>query len=128
MIFLYVKYTPSLIKILGDYTHGLESYEVVVFSGMGEVLSVANVPGDTSKRYTILASEDIHVNIIKVCYIFCSFYKTHYVVLSYILFITCFFCLNYLFKREKNLLLSYNLFFNCVNLDMIVYGITVSVF
>ncbi|XP_022331398.2 uncharacterized protein LOC111129355 [Crassostrea virginica] len=53
------------LKVSSDYTHGLESYEVVVFSGMGEVLSVANVPGDTSKRYTILASEDIHVNIIK---------------------------------------------------------------
>ena len=95
---------------------------------MGEVLSVANVPGDTSKRYTILASEDIHVNIIKVCYIFFPYYKTHYVVLSYILFITCFFFLIIYSKEKKNLLLSYNLFFNCVNLDMIVYGITVSVF
>lgn len=53
------------LKVSSDYTHDLQSYEVVVFSGIGEVLSTMSIHGDTGKPYAILANEDIHVNIRK---------------------------------------------------------------
>ncbi|XP_048738271.2 uncharacterized protein LOC125652870 [Ostrea edulis] len=53
------------LKVSSDYTHDLQSYEVVVFSGRGEVLSTTDIHGNTGNPYNILANEDIHVNIRK---------------------------------------------------------------
>lgn len=60
------------LDLVGDYTHDLQSYEVVVFSGIGEVLSTMSIHGDTGKPYAILANEDIHVNIRKVFFCLCN--------------------------------------------------------